>query len=310
MNFKQGLIIITGPTATGKTQFASHLAYKINAEIISADSRQVYKKMDIGTGKDFVDYEVRGFNIPYYLIDIKEPGTKYNVYEFQKDFLKSYHSIREKNKNVILCGGTGMYIESVLKGYKLIQVPINSEKRKVWESQTREELIEQLSKLKQMHNISDITNRKRLIRALEINSYYSEQGKIDNNFPTFNSIVFGINFDRPQIRKRITQRLEERLKNGMIEEVEDLLKTGISAENLIYYGLEYKFVTLYLTGQLTYNEMFNKLNTAIHQFAKRQMTWFRRMERQDIKIHWLDGYASIEEKIDRALSLMKKNQNK
>ena len=305
MQLKYDLIIVTGPTATGKTSFAAHLAARINAEIISADSRQVYKKMNIGTGKDLQDYRVGNTLISYHLIDIAEPGSKYNVYEFQRDFLNAYNIIKEKRKNVILCGGTGMYIESVIKGYELINVPVNNEMRQIWEKQSDEELINELSKLKALHNVSDTSNRKRLLRALEISCYYNENEINKSNFPTFRYFILGINFDRPQIRKRITNRLKYRLQNGMIEEIKTLLDSGISVKNLIYYGLEYKFITLYLTNQISYDEMFNKLNIAIHQFAKRQMTWFRRMEKHGMKIHWLDGYASMNEKVERSLYLMK-----
>lgn len=305
MELKYDLIIVTGPTATGKTSFAANLATKINAEIISADSRQVYKQMDIGTGKDLEDYIVNNNLIPYHLINIVEPGSKYNVYEYQKDFHKAYNLIKNKGKNVILCGGTGMYIDSVINAYQLINVAVNAEMRKIWEQRNDEELIKELKKLKPLHNISDTLNRKRLIRALEISIYYNENEIDESDFPKLNYFIAGINFDRPQIRKRITKRLEYRLKNGMIEEVQALLDSGITAENLIYYGLEYKFITLYLINELSYNEMFSKLNTAIHQFAKRQMTWFRRMERNGIMIHWLDGYASMNEKIEKAFYLMR-----
>ena len=301
---KFDLIIITGPTATGKTKFAAYFANKLNAEIISADSRQVYKKMNIGTGKDIEDYEVNGIKIPYHLVDIQEPGSKYNIYEFQQDFLDSYKAIKERNKNVILCGGTGMYIESIIKGYKLINVPVNKKMRVFWEKQSDDELIALLSTHKTLHNISDTSTRKRLIRAIEIGHYYQTHDVDVNDFPKLKSFILGINFDRAQIRKRITARLKHRIENGMIEEIEALLNSGISSDDLIYYGLEYKYITLYLLQEISYDEMFTKLNTAIHQFAKRQMTWFRRMERQGMKINWLDGYASMNEKIERALFLM------
>ncbi len=300
------LITVTGPTAGGKTSFAAHLASLIDGEIISADSRQVYRHMDIGTGKDYEDYMVNGQQVPCHLIDIREPGYKYNVFEYQADFLEAYNNIRNRNKMPVLAGGTGMYIEAVLKGYKLINVPVNDELRKELDEKTLDELVSILkSKNNDLHNTTDTKHKKRTIRAIEIALHYEQNPEIDLDYPAINTIIFGIKYDRNNRRKRITQRLTERLENGMVEEVENLLKT-VSKEDLIFYGLEYKFITRYLTGELTYEEMVSGLEVAIHQFAKRQMTWFRKMEREGTKIHWLDGYAPMEEKLERAMGIMQK----
>ncbi len=298
------LITVLGPTATGKTFFATNLASRIDGEIISADSRQVYKNMDIGTGKDISDYVVNGSKIPYHLIDIVDAGYSYNVFEYQKDFLTAYNDINNRNKFPILCGGTGMYIEAVLKGYKLIKVPVNKNLRQELELKTKDELIITFKKFKTPHNVSDLNSKKRLIRAIEIEDYHTKNPEIDTSYPDINSLIFGIKYEREIIKKRITHRLKTRLEHGMIDEVKNLLNKGISADHLIYYGLEYKFVTNYLLGNLSYNEMFNKLNIAIHQFSKRQMTWFRRMERNGFKINWIDGNIPINEKIDAALKII------
>ena len=307
MNIDNNFITILGHTAGGKTSVATHLAYKINAEIISADSRQIYRDMDIGTGKDLSDYTVNNKKIPYHLIDIKDAGYKYNVFEYQTDFLKVYDDLKKRNITPILCGGTGMYIEAVLKGYKLIKVPINDKLRAELEQYNLSELVKILSKYKKLHNISDADTKKRAIQAIEIADYYKNNNNINFEFPKINSLIIAINFDRISRRKRITERLKQRLDQGMINEVEILLKKGLSYDDLIYYGLEYKFITEYLIGKLTYDEMFSRLKTAIHQFAKRQMTWFRRMERNGFKINWIDGYMSIDEKIEQINDLFKKH---
>lgn len=298
------MITILGPTATGKTGFASYLASQLNGEIISADSRQVFKGMNIGTGKDIKDYIVDGVSIPYHLIDIVNPGYEYNVFEFQKDFLKAYEEIESREKFPILCGGTGMYIEAVLKGYKLIDVPENESLREDLVLKSDEDLEEILSNFKMLHNITDTSNRDRLLRAIEIQTYYNDNPDIDTNFPKIETIIVGIDFDRRVVRSRITERLEQRLEEGMIEEVEGLMKSGVTAEQLKFYGLEYRFITQYLEGEIAYNEMFRRLNTAIHQFSKRQMTWFRRMEKQGFQIHWLDGNLSHQEKMMQLIPLM------
>jgi tRNA dimethylallyltransferase len=286
---KYDLITILGPTASGKTPLAAHLADKLGTEIISGDSRQIYRRMDLGTGKDLVDYVVDGRPVPYHLIDIVEPGYKYNVFEYQRDFLKAYEEITAKGKLPILCGGTGMYIESVLKGYRLLPVPENPELRASLEGKSLEELTRILEGYKKLHNSTDVDTAKRAIRAIEIEEYYKQQPPEYREFPTLNSLIVGVDIDRELRREKITRRLKQRLEEGMVEEVRGLLAEGIPAENLIYYGLEYKFLTQYAIGELTFDEMFLQLETAIHQFAKRQMTWFRGMERRGFTIHWLDA---------------------
>ena len=260
--------------------------------------------MDIGTGKDIDDYTVNGKTIPSHLVDIVEAGYKYNVFEYQQDFVKVFQGISAKGKIPILAGGSGMYLDSVLKSYKMINAPINNELREQLSAKSIEELVLLLKNLKHTHNSSDFDTAKRAIRAIEIETYCQNNPQIETYFPEINSLVLGIKFDRDSRRRRITSRLKERLENGMIEEVQTLLNKGILPEDLIYYGLEYKFVTLYLQNELSYNQMFDKLNVAIHQFAKRQMTWFRRMEKQGTKIHWIDGYDSMEKKIERAVKLL------
>jgi tRNA dimethylallyltransferase len=280
------------------------LATQLNGEIISADSRQVYKGMDIGTGKDLQDYQTESRKIPYHLIDIVEPGYEYNVYEFQKDFLQAYKQIERNGTFPVLCGGTGMYIESVLKGYKLIDVPENLELREKLELKSDEELEGVLAAFKSLHNTTDTTDRNRMLRAIEIQTYYKENPELDTSFPQIHSLLVGLEFDRRVIRARITERLDHRLKNGMIEEVKELIEGGVHTEKLKFYGLEYRFVTQYLEKEISYNEMFRRLETAIHQFAKRQMTWFRRMEKQGFEIHWLDGNWSHEEKMMKLMPLL------
>lgn len=297
------LITVLGPTATGKTKFAVRLAAMLNAEIISADSRQVYRDMNLGTGKDYEDYITDGIKIPYHLIDIKEPGYQYNLFEFQQDFLEAYHNIKSRGKEVILCGGTGMYIESVLKGFRILQVPVNKELRKSLENKSIEELTSMLESLRSLHNVSDTSSRPRLVRAIEIEAYQQANPVKQEHFPKLNSLVIGLSVDRDTRRERITRRLKERLDLKMADEVKQLLGRGLSPEELIFYGLEYKYLTLYVTGSMTYDEMFSQLNTAIHQFAKRQMTYFRKMERQGIIIHWLDTRMGLEKMLDETLKL-------
>lgn len=282
------IITILGPTASGKTGIAAQLAYHLDAEIISADSRQVYRRMDLGTGKDLADYTIHGVKIPYHLIDIAEPGTKYNVYEYQKDFLEAYESIRNRGKKVIVCGGTGLYLESILRSYRLSPVPQNPELRKQLEEKSLEELTEILRTYKTLHNTTDVDTAKRAIRAIEIAEYYRVTPIEDRPFPELKSLTLGIQVDRETRRQRITRRLHQRLEEGMIDEVKALLAEGIPAEDLIYYGLEYKYLTLHATGELSYEEMVRQLEIAIHQFAKRQMTWFRGMERRGTPIQWVN----------------------
>ena len=305
---KYDLITILGPTASGKTPLAAHLADKLNTEVISGDSRQIYRRMDLGTGKDLVDYVVEGRSVPYHLIDIVEPGYKYNVFEYQRDFLKAYEEITSRGKMPILCGGTGMYIESVLKGYRLLPVPENPELRASLERKSLGELTRILEGYKKLHNSTDVDTAKRAIRAIEIEEYYKQQPPEYREFPSLNSLIVGVDIDRELRREKITRRLKQRLDEGMVEEVRGLLAEGIPAENLIYYGLEYKFLTQYAIGELTFNEMFNQLETAIHQFAKRQMTWFRGMERRGFTIHWLDATLPMEEKLEYITNLINTNK--
>ena len=300
------LITILGPTASGKTPLATALAVKMDAEIISADSRQVYRRMDLGTGKDLQDYTVGNTQIPYHLIDICEPGYKYNVFEYQRDFLLAYESIKANGKFPILCGGTGLYLESVLKGYRLIPVPENPELRQSLADKSLGELTEILGKYKVLHNTTDVDTVKRAIRAIEIEEYYLHAEKEEREFPSLNSLVIGVDINRELRRQKISKRLRQRLDDGMADEVRTLLAEGISAEDLIYYGLEYKYLTQYVTGQLKYEEMVHQLEIAIHQFAKRQMTWFRGMERRGIKIHWIDATLSTDEKVEAIENLLDK----
>lgn len=301
---KYDLITILGPTASGKTPLAAALADRLSTEIISGDSRQVYRRMDLGTGKDLADYTVEGRQVPYHLIDIVEPGYKYNVFEYQRDFLKAYEEIVAKGKLPILCGGTGMYIESVLKGYRLLPVPENPELRASLEGKTLDELTRILEGYKKLHNSTDVDTAKRAIRAIEIEEYYKQQPPEYREFPSLKSLIIGVDIDRELRREKITRRLKQRLDEGMVDEVRGLLNEGIPAENLIYYGLEYKFLTQYAIGELTYEEMFLQLETAIHQFAKRQMTWFRGMERRGFTIHWLDATLPMEEKTEQIINLI------
>jgi tRNA dimethylallyltransferase len=302
---KYNMATILGPTATGKTAVAAHLAAKINGEVISADSRQVYRAMNLGTGKDYGDYMVDGIQIPFHLVDIADAGAQYNVFEYQRDFLKVFGELENRGKFPVLCGGSGMYIEAVLKNYRLIQVPVNPELRKGLEGKPLGELTKILKSYKSnLHNITDIINEKRAMRAIEIEEFYSRNQQPETSMPEINSLNIGINYDVEERRERITRRLKQRLDEGMVEEVRKLLDSGLTPESLIYYGLEYKFITLYLIGESTWDEMVSRLNTAIHQFAKRQMTWFRRMERQGVKIHWVDGQKSIAEKTDEILTLL------
>ncbi len=299
---KYNLITILGPTASGKTSVAARTASVLDGEVISADSRQVYRGMDLGTGKDYADYVIDGKTIPYHLLDIVDAGYEYNVYEYQKDFLRVFTEITERGKLPVMCGGSGLYLEAVLKNYKLIQVPVNQPLRESIAGKTLEELTEILKTYKNyLHNQTDIENSKRAVRAIEIEEYYLAHPEIDTGMPDIRSLVVGVKFDRLSRRKRITSRLRQRLKEGMPDEVQRLLDSGLTPEQLTYYGLEYKYMTLHLTGQLSYQEMFEGLNVAIHQFAKRQMTWFRRMEKQGTEIHWLDGFMPLDEKIEKIL---------
>ena len=301
------MITILGPTASGKTTLAAHLAARIGGEIISADSRQVYRRMDIGTGKDLDDYVVDGKQIPYHLIDIAEPGTKYNLFQYQQDFHDAYNDIKSRGATPILCGGTGLYIEAALKGYALSPVPQNPELRARLEGKRLEELTGMLVALKQkngsvMHNTTDVDTAQRAIRAIEIETYNAEHPTEERQMPKIDSLVIGVNIDRESRREKITKRLRQRLDNGMVEEIRSIIDSGVAPEDLIYYGLEYKYVTEYVIGKTTYDEMFRSLEIAIHQFAKRQMTWFRGMERRGTVIHWIDASLPMEEKIEQILN--------
>ena len=294
---KIDLIAIIGPTASGKTPFAAALAHRLHSEVISADSRQVYRGMDLGTGKDLADYVVQGEPIPYHLIDIADPGYKYNVFEFQRDFLSAYQSMRQRGLLPILCGGTGMYVESVLRGYRLLPVPENPTLRQQLANYSLEELTQILSRYKTLHNTTDVDTAKRAIRAIEIEEYYAHTPIEERSFPQLNSLVIGLDIDRNLRREKITRRLKQRLDEGMLDEIRQLLSRDLTPDDLLYYGLEYKYLTLHVIGQLSYDEMFHQLETAIPQFAKRQMTWFRGMERRGIHIHWIDATLPLEEKI-------------
>ena len=303
------MVTILGPTASGKTTLATRLAHTIGGEIISADSRQVYRNMDIGTGKDLADYVVDGKKIPYHLIDIAEAGTKYNLYQYQHDFHVAYQDIVSRDERPILCGGTGLYLEAVLKGYALSPVPQNAELRARLEGKSLTELTQILSDLKAqtgsvMHNTTDVDSCQRAIRAIEIETYNIEHATALRTMPAIDSLIIGVNIEREERRRKITARLKQRLDEGMVEEVRALLDSGIAADDLIYYGLEYKFITEYIIGKLTYEEMFRQLEIAIHQFAKRQMTWFRGMERRGTTIHWVDASLPMSEKLKEVLQLM------
>ena len=308
------MITILGPTASGKTPLAAALAARIDGEIISADSRQVYRRMDIGTGKDLGDYILKikdeRLKIPYHLIDIAEPGTKYNLFQYQQDFFDAYQDIVGRGKTPILCGGTGLYIEAVLKGYQLSPVPQNPELRARLEGKTLDELTQMLTALKAqtgstMHNKTDVDSCQRAIRAIEIETHNLEHPTPLRELPPVDSLIIGVDIDREERRAKITRRLKARLEEGMIDEVKGLLAEGIPAEDLIYYGLEYKFVTEYLVGKTSYDEMFTRLEIAIHQFAKRQMTWFRGMERRGFTIYWIDAMQPMEEKVEKILERWK-----
>lgn len=298
------LIVILGPTASGKTALAAHLAKALDGEIISADSRQVYRRMDLGTGKDYADYVVEGQRIPAHLIDIREPGYKYNVYEFQNDFFHVFEDLQKRGKWAILCGGTGLYIEAVLQQYKMIHVPANPALRESLKDKPLAELEEILSEFRILHNSTDTDTHKRAVRAIEIETYYQSHPEIEVQLPEIRPLLIGVDIERDVRREKITRRLQQRLQEGLVAEVEALLAEGLSAEDLIYYGLEYKFVTQYVTGRLSYDEMVTQLNTAIHQFAKRQMTWFRGMERRGIAINWVDVNQPVKERVEKILGLL------
>lgn len=303
------MITMIGPTASGKTAVAAALAARIGGEVISADSRQVYRRMDIGTGKDLADYMVDGRQVAYHLIDIAEPGTRYNLFQYQHDFLRAYEDITRSGAVPILCGGTGLYVEAVLRGYRLAAVPENKALRAELEGKPLAELAGMLAELKRrngsaMHNTTDVDTAKRAIRAIEIETFNGENPAAGAELPAIDSLIVGLDIGREERRRRITERLRQRLAGGMVDEVKGLLASGIAADDLIYYGLEYKYVTEYAIGRIGYDEMFTRLEIAIHQFAKRQMTWFRGMERRGLAIHWIDATLPVAEKVDRIIGMM------
>lgn len=301
---KTKLITITGPTACGKTSLAAELAYQLGGEIISADSRQVFRGMDIGTGKDLADYHIHGTDIPYHLIDIHDAGYEYNVYQFQNDFIRAFNDIVSRKRQPILCGGTGMYIEAVVKGYQLADAPIDEEFRKRMEPYSDEELTERLASYIKLHNHTDTETRDRLLRALEIQEYHIQHPDEYPHMPDMEHLIIGVLYPRETVVERIGIRLRQRLEEGMIEEVAALLKSGVPEERLLRYGLEYRHVTRYLRNECSYDDMFRDLYTDIRRFSKRQMTWFRRMERQGIAIHWINGELPLEEKVEQIRNLM------
>lgn len=301
---KYDLLVVTGPTASGKTSLAAALALKLNGEVISADSRQIYRQMNLGTGKDYSDYLVEGRHIPYHLVDIADPGYKYSVFEYQQDFIKVLGDLRSRNIFPVVCGGSGMYIDSVVSGYKMIEVPPDPEFRASLERKSLAELAVILSSFKKLHNKTDIDTEKRAIRAIEIERFIGTVKQNLKDFPVIKPLIAGVLFSREKRRERISERLKRRLEEGMEDEVRQLLIQGVDPETLIYYGLEYKYITLYITGRISYDEMYCSLETAIHQFAKRQMTWFRGMERKGIKIHWIDGEMPMNEKVEQVMELL------
>jgi tRNA dimethylallyltransferase len=304
LNSIYDILVVTGPTASGKTALASAVAHRVGGEIISADSRQVYRGMNLGTGKDYHDYLVDGSPIPFHLIDIVDPGYKYNVFEYQRDFNKVYSDLKRRKIFPVVCGGSGMYADSIISGYKMFEVPPDSGLRVELEKKSMKELKEILLTYKNIHNTTDLDTKKRVIRAIEIEHSSRNKAKQGIEFPKVKALLTGIIFERDKRRKMITERLKQRLDSGMVDEVKNLIDQGIDTETLIYYGLEYKFITLFLTGKISYSEMVRDLEIAIHQFAKRQMTWFRGMERRGIKIHWIDGMLPIEEKVEKVMALL------
>jgi len=297
------IIVITGPTATGKTRLAAMVAARLRGEVISADSRQVYRGMDIGTGKDLSDYNVGGQSVPVHIVDIVDAGYRYNVYEYQRDFLKVFEGMSMRGCFPVVCGGSGMYVDSIVSGYRLIQVPVNEQLRVLLAGRRLEELTAILSQYKSLHNQTDVDTVKRAVRAIEIAEYYVHHPVDEKPFPVRNPLVTAVFFDRETRRQRISSRLNARLEGGMIEEVQQLLAGGVHPDDLLYYGLEYKYVTLYLLNKMDYQEMATKLEVEIHRFAKRQMTWFRGMERRGITINWIDGQLPVDEKVEAILRL-------
>jgi tRNA dimethylallyltransferase len=304
LNTRYDILVITGPTASGKTSLAAEVAFRLKGEIISADSRQVYRGMDLGTGKDYDDYLINGIRIPCHLTDIADPGYKYNVFEYQRDFIKVYKAMKERNVFPVVCGGSGMYVDSVISGYRMLEVPPDHELRTRLEEKPMEELVRILSGYRDLHNTTDIDTKKRAIRAIEIDIFTRKQSVEPEVFPEIKPLVIGVLTNRDLRRKRITGRLYKRLDDGMVDEVKKLIDSGVATETLIYYGLEYKFITLYLTQKLAYSEMVSQLEIAIHQFAKRQMTWFRGMEKRGVKINWIDSELPMDLKVEKVMQLL------
>jgi tRNA dimethylallyltransferase len=301
---RYNMMAVVGPTASGKTAFASHLAYRLDGEVVSADSRQVYRKMNLGTGKDYKDYLVKDKQIPVHLIDRVEPGYKYNLFEYQRDFIKAWKDIRSRKKIPILCGGSGLYIHAVTDSYRLANVPVNENLRRDLEKMTLEELALLLQSMKKLHNKTDTDTRAHAIRAIEIEHFSRDHQDAVLDMPVLRTLFIGIRYGRHEERNRITERLQQRLKQGMVDEVRNLLQQGLSYEDLMYYGLEYKYIAMHLAGKITYEDMVAKLNTAIHQYAKRQMTWYRKMEREGTVIHWINGTIPMEDKLNMAMTLI------
>jgi tRNA dimethylallyltransferase len=299
------LVVVLGPTATGKTQLAAHLANALNGEVLCADSRQVYRQMDLGTGKDYDDYLVNGHRVPHHLMDLVPPGYKYNVYEYQADFYRTYEDVCRRGRFPVMCGGSGLYIEAVLNQYKLINVPVNNDLRQRLEGKSLQELTEILAGYRTLHNHTDTDTINRAIRSIEIADFNAHHTMPEVTLPNIKPLIIGVGIDTQKRRERITKRLKERLNTGMVDEVKSLLDSGLQPDDLVYYGLEYKYLTLYLIGRLSYQQMFEELNIAIRQFAKRQMTWFRRMERNGFSIHWMDAFEPIEQRVCRIYDLMK-----
>lgn len=302
------LVTLLGPTACGKTALAVALADCLQTAVISADSRQIYRSMDLGTGKDLGEYFIDGRHVPYYLIDIVDAGYKYNVFEYQRDFLKVFDALRAEGQTPVLCGGTGMYLESVLRGYRLVEVPEDKVLRESLSGKSLEELTVMLKSYKLLHNTTDVDTCKRAIRAIEIEEYYRLNETNFREFPKINSLTIGLDISRELRRERISNRLRERLDQGMVDEVRSILAAGVKPEDLIYYGLEYKYLTMYVIGQLSYDDMVAQLEIAIHQFAKRQMTYFRGMERRGVPIRWIDATLPLKEKVELIQHLINENK--
>lgn len=299
------LIVITGPTATGKTRLAALVAHSLGGEVISADSRQVYRGMDIGTGKDSGDYLVGGKEVPRHLIDIRDAGDHYSVFDFQNDFNQVFRQVTGQGKTPVLCGGTGMYVEAAIGGYQLVRVPKNPDLRQQLYAMQMDELATLLASMRPLHNVSDISDKDRLVRAIEIETYNRTMRPKKKEHPAFRAHVFGLHFERRQLRERITARLKKRLEEGLVDEIHRLMDQGLSPQQLMYYGLEYRYLTRYALQEISHEDMFRQLNTAIHQFAKRQMTWFRRMERKGFRIIWIDGQLPSEQQLEMVLACIK-----